>query len=122
MRVKDKFVALEMNSDNTCKRVLICKNITDGEYKKLINEQNKAKQKELDHDHDICFEIAKAKSDIVGYEIFIAKSVYDNFVDRGLIDDDDDFQKAWFDFIFEKKKISAFPKEFEIILERVRGK
>lgn len=123
MSVKDKFVALEIGSDGTCEQVLECKTITNGEYKKLINEQKIAKQKKETRLANISFEIAKNGADIYLCQMFIAKSIYDNMVDRGYFQSDDIFEKAFYDYVFENKKIECeYPKEFKVILERVKGK
>ena len=53
------------------------------------------------------------------HDYFLAKSIYDNFVDRGLIEDDDQFQKEWFDYIFNGEEIKHEPQEFKDILGKV---
>ena len=62
--------------------------------------------------------IAELKTKLV----FLAKSIYDNFVDRGLIENDDAFQQAWYDYYFNDKEleIEQYPVEFSKILEKVR--
>ena len=55
-------------------------------------------------------------------ELLLAKSIYDNFVDRGLIENDDQFQKDWYDYFLGDSKyinLSKAPKEYKKILEKV---
>jgi hypothetical protein len=53
----------------------------------------------------------------------LAKSIYDNFVDRGLIENDDDFQQAYYDFIFSDMELDfeQAPAEFKAILNKVES-
>ena len=56
-----------------------------------------------------------------GLQVVLAKSVYDNFVDRGLIENNDDFQNVWFDFYFNNGKLNIdnAPEEYKTILAKV---
>ncbi len=54
-------------------------------------------------------------------QVLFAKAIYDNFVDRGLIENDDDFQQAYYDFIFSDMELDfeQAPTEFKAILNKV---
>ena len=119
--MKGKLVAVSYNEHGKCDEILEVKNLDTFEYKKHLNESREEKKtlelklvelaKEVS-EHEMCF----SKNNFL-----LAKSIYDNFVDRGLIDDDVDFQKAFYDFIFEGKQITNCPKEFHTILMKVSG-
>ena len=67
-------------------------------------------------------QINSYENKLLNRDFLLAKSIYDNFVDRGLIEDDLDFQKAFYDFIFEDKQIKTFPIDFQFIFMKVSGK
>ena len=117
-----KLIAISTNGSNG---VSLVKSVNEQEYKKLINDQAKrlAKGEKLALEHNEQHEqlkkgLLKAKKN----ELLLAKSIYDNFVDRGLIENNDDFQQAWFDYYFNDKEISLdnVPQEYEKILSKVR--
>ena len=117
-----KLIAISTNGSNG---VSLVKSVNEQEYKKLINDQAKrlAKGEKLALEHNEQHEqlkkgLLKAKKN----ELLLAKSIYDNFVDRGLIENNDDFQQEWFDYYFNDKEISLdnVPQEYEKILSKVR--
>lgn len=123
MKVRDKFVAVELNDDDTCKRVLLCKNLTDSEYKKLVNEEHRSKSLESDKEVEIKNNIKELYAKASTHDFFLAKVIYDNYVDRGYFESNSDFDKNFYDFFFNNKDINcSFPSEFEKILKKVRGK
>ena len=118
----NKMIAISTNGSNS---VALVKSVNEQEYKKLINEQEKhlakGEKKALEHE-----EQHKNVNKLLGHysslQCVLAKSVYDNFVDRGLIDNDDDFQSAWFDFYFnggELPKEENTPNEYKTILRKL---
>lgn len=117
-----KLIAISTNGSNG---ISLVKSVNEQEYKKLINEQakhlSKGEKLALEHkeQHKQLEEgLSKAKKN----ELLLAKSIYDNFVDRGLIENNEDFQKQWFDYYFNDKEISLdnVPQEYEKILSKVR--
>lgn len=116
-----KLIAVSTNGSNA---ISLVKSVDEQEYAKLINNQEKhlAKGEELAKEHE-----QKHKTEQLALEHFertqivLAKSVYDNFVDRGLIENDEDFQKQWFDFYFNDKELDMgyCPQEYTKILEKV---
>ena len=121
MATNTKFVSVELNDNGTCKRVLLCKNITEKEYKELLNQQELSKQKELENDYLFKLKIANIEKHNCKHDLFIAKATYDNLVDRGLIDDDKAFQKLWFDFLFNNGELDLdkCPDTFNKIYAKV---
>ena len=114
-------IAISTDGSNTISSV---KSVNEQEYKKLINLQaerqakRESKAREHEEQHNT---IDKELEHFTTLQCVLAKSVYDNFVDRGLIENDDSFQKAWFDFYFNNAHIPNvnFPKEYQNILERL---
>lgn len=55
-------------------------------------------------------------------DLFIAKSIYDNYVERGVIEENEDFDNMWIDYIFNGGDLDeeAFPEDFIKILNKVR--
>ena len=117
-----KLIAISTNGSNG---VSLVKSVNEQEYKKLINDQSKrlAKGEKLAFEHNEQHEqLKKGLLKAQRNELLLAKSIYDNFVDRGLIENNDDFQQAWFDYYFNDKEISLdnVPQEYEKILSKVR--
>ena len=118
--MKDKLVGLVIENGK-CKLLCDVKAIDKQEYNKLLNECEEHKS-QLEHEK----ENEKAKIDFlmkrVGtHELFLAKSIYDNFVDKGLINADPQFDQDFYDFIFNNKEFSFknSPKEYGDILGKL---
>ena len=119
--MEKKLIAISTNGSNG---VSLVKSVNEQEYKTLINNQEKhlAKGEKLALEHEQKHkDLEESRKHFIRLELIIAKSVYDNFVDRGLIEDDDDFQKEWFDFYFNDKELNfeSCPKEYSKILDKV---
>lgn len=120
MKDKCKLVAISINQN----QVFLVKNVSDQEYEELLNRQHKS---ESESERRSCFHDGKHKtiedrlSKVEKKNLILAKSIYDNFVDRGLIENDDYFQQMWFDFYFNDKELNneKYPSEFSKILEKV---
>lgn len=118
---KDKKLIAISTSGN---KVAIVKSVDENEYKRLLNLQElelnnehvKQKQIETQLKHN-----SQSVERLFIRDLVLAKSVYDNFVDRGLIENDDAFQKMWFDFYFNggEIKLKDAPKEYNEILAKV---
>lgn len=124
MPVKDRYVAFALNGNNECQHCLDVRMVSKEEQNALKNQAEKFRAKEeekkLEHENKHK-EIKKSLDHYDKVQVIIAKSVYDNFVDRGLIENDDDFQQMWFDFYFNDKELdlTKVPQEFEKILKKV---
>lgn len=113
-----KLIAVSTNG----KSIAIVKNVSETEYKKLLNEEHKynanneqiAKEKETKL---YCSANEKANEK----NFILAKCIYDNFVDRGLIEDSDSFQQEWYDYFFNDKELDLehAPEEYKKILDKV---
>lgn len=66
-----------------------------------------------------CQEISKLK----GRDLFIAKSLYDNYVERGIIDENEEFDAKFNAFIFENGELHQedMDADFVKILNKLRG-
>lgn len=85
-------------------------------YKSTCEKQ--AREHSEEHEN-----IDKQLNHFIDLECVLAKTIYDNFVDRGLIENDDQFQQMWFDFYFNDKELDLknAPKDFVKIFEKIRG-
>ena len=126
MEIKNKHVAVAYDDNGKCEFVAKVKVINDRELNRLINEKSEKdaikRQKELELKKQVVTNQEKI-SDIESKFVLLAKSIYDNFVDRGLIENDYDFQESYYDFIFNDKEIDweKAPQEFKTILRKVVG-
>ena len=104
--------------------VSLVKSVNEQEYKKLVNAQAErlAKGEKLAIEHNKQHEyVEKRLNHYASQQVVLAKSIYDTYVDRGLIEKDEDFEKMWFDFYFNEKKLdlNKVPQEFNKILAKV---
>ena len=127
--MRDIEIAVVYDANGKCTHVAQVKVVNKQELNKLTNEQNKFDQEqktnEQKYKNNLDAEIERCKARLGWLEsraLFLAKSIYDNFVDRGLIENDDAFQQAWYDYYFNDKEltIEKYPVEFSKILEKVR--
>lgn len=119
--IKTKLVAIELNDNGTCKKVLFVKNLTETEYAKLVNESNiskehgKKKSEKLQNDLSQLFDKDNKLS------FLLAKSLYDNLVDRGVIVANEEFDKAFEEYLLENKPFECeYPEEYKKILMKVQ--
>lgn len=119
METRTKLVACEYNDKGICTNVFVVKNLTPTEYKKLVNESNveKAQNKELQD--SILLDIARLHTKNKNLLVFVAKCIYDSFVDRGFIDDDNEFEIRWHNFIVSGEDIGEYPPFLSKIIERL---
>ena len=127
--MRDIEIAVVYDANGKCTHIAQVKVVSKQELNKLTNEQNKFDQEQKTNEQKYKNELdAKIErhNARIGYleskALFLAKSIYDNFVDRGLIENDDAFQQAWYDYYFNDKDltIEQYPIEFSKILEKVR--
>lgn len=117
-------VALVLDNDNKCCHVAQVQNIDDKEYNKRKNEERAYKdglEEEKQNVNRSFMEVANHINHLEGNEVYLAKAIYDNFVDRGFLKEDEEFQKHFFDHIFKGVKLNEekTPTEFFTILRKV---
>lgn len=104
--------------------VSLVKSVDEQEYKRLINEQEnrlaKGEKVAIEHAEEHK-SFGTRLNHFTSLQCVLAKSIYDNFVDRGLIEDDEQFQKMWYEFYFEGKDLNFEnePQEYKKILAKV---
>ena len=64
---------------------------------------------------------ANAIDKLFNNNVYLAKALYDNFVERGYIDEDKEFDDAFYSFMFENQPldVNKAPEEFKNILRKV---
>lgn len=121
--MKEKLVAIKYDELGKCEQVAIVKNVQDKDYKALKNEENQHKEFELNKEQKLNDRLCVLEKGEHNHTFLIAKNIYDNFVDRGLLEDDQEFQQMFFEHIMLGKEleIQKFPADFSKILDYVRG-
>ena len=119
MESKTKLVACEYNEQGECINATIVKNLTETEYRRLVNESNVAKQVKKDNElkKEKLFKKLDEKTSKAYF--ILAKLVYDSLVDRGYIDDDNEFEIKWHNYILNGEVIDEFPQTILEIVERL---
>ena len=120
MQEKKILVAISLEQD----KVFLVKSVSEKEYKELLNKQyeseSESERRDIVHigQHN---ELGNRLTKLEKKNLILAKSIYDNFVDRGLLENDDAFQKDWFDYYFNGCDLSLdnAPQEYKQILEKV---
>lgn len=122
--MKDLLVAVSYNEEKTCKEIYKVLNVDEQTFKKLVNEKNAYKVEKEKALNNQATRFNNLNKKVAKHDLLLAKSIYDNFVDRGLLEDNDEFQKLFFDVIFNKADfdLEKAPQEYLTILEYVRGK
>ena len=127
--MRDIEIAVVYDANGKCTHLAQVKVVSKQEFNRLENEQirfdQEQKTTEQKYKNELNAEIERHKARLGCLEskaLFLAKAIYDNFVDRGLIENDDAFQQAWYDYYFNDKEliIEQYPVEFSKILEKVR--
>ena len=104
---------------NKCSKAFVVKNLTDIEYHKLLNESLEFQAKDNELKDGIIGDIAKLHNRTRNIALFIAVGVYDNLVDRGLIEEDKAFESKWKDYILNGTPVDNFPPLVLDIAERL---
>lgn len=121
--IKTKYCAIKYADNGTCEDILECKNLTEKEYAKLKNQGIEHKQEELKKEEIVNKRLANIETFLSKHNLLIAKGIYDNFVDRGLIEDDKEFQDKWYDYVIKGQPLDLeycpdmFRKIFEFVCE-----
>ena len=124
MPVKDRYVAFGLDSENECNECLDVRLVSKEEQNALKNQCAKArakKEQEKKEHKELHKNIDEKLEHFDTLQCVLAKSIYDNFVDRGLIENDDQFQQMWYDFYFNGGLFNTenAPKEYKDILKKV---
>lgn len=122
--MKDKLVAVYINEKGGCEQVLKVKTISSNEYAFLLNQVSKNNENNQNEKIKLLGRVSKAEEDISKLKhkhIILAKSVFDNLVDKGKLETTDEFEKMWFDYLFNDAKFdtSVSTDEFIKILGKV---
>ena len=104
--------------------ILVCDgnyftNLSKAEYLALIKKDILELKKADNELNEHCKEL-----DILNErDIFIAKSIYDNYVERGYIDEDEEFDKKFYNYVFNNCafKEEDLNEDFVKILNKVRA-
>ena len=124
MNDKKILVNVLYDKNKHCERVSKVLYVSEKEYNALKNEQekylNEQEKKEL-NDKEWKMSVANNINKLTRRDFLLAKSLYDNFVDLGYINDNAQFQQDFYDFIFNDKDldIEKAPNDFQIILRKV---
>ena len=124
MDIKQNHVAVAYDNSGNCEFVAKVKVINDKELNRLLNEQEQRKTRELAKNEELKAKVISNEENIrklAKRDFLLAKSIYDNFVDRGLLNDNDKFQQDFYDFIFNDIElvVEDTPNDFQIILRKV---
>ena len=124
MNDKKILVNVLYDKNKHCERVSKVLYVSEKEYNSLKNEQekylNEQEKKEL-YDKEWKMSIVDNIHKLTRRDFLLAKSLYDNFVDLGYINDNAQFQQDFYDFIFNDKEldVDSTPNDFQIILRKV---
>ena len=121
--MKDKQVAV-VCGENGCELFADIKVVSHQESHKLANEYEKNKSKKLKEEQEHKKKTESLEESIrhlLCRDLLIAQAQYDKFVDRGLLDENKEFDQKFYDFIFENKPLlpKEYPEDFKKILEKV---
>ena len=119
----EKLYACSLSQDNECEQIMPIVKKSDEEYNELKNQEHKFKHEKMLKEKALIKRVTDIEINNARYEFILAKSIYDNFVDRGLIEDSDEFQTMWYEHIFHgvELDLALFPSEFQTILDFVKG-
>lgn len=126
MEIKNKHIAVAYDKDGKCEFLAKVKVINDREFNRLSNEKEQHIAIQEQEKYELKNQVLDNQEKIRKLErrdLLLAKSIYDNFVDRGLIENDDAFQQAWYDYYINDIELNfeLYPAEFSKILDKVRG-
>ena len=127
-------IALEFKSDKQLEKndILVFQNgqwtnVRKAEFLLFINKEL-AKLNEGLNEQKVSLDMAHNRASALEIHnknrlLVWAKSIYDNFVDRGLLEDNEDFQTMWYNFYFNDGvlNIEEAPEEYKQILNKVES-
>lgn len=124
--IRNKLCAVNFDEEGKCEKIVQVRNLTEKEVKQYQSEERKNNEKNFERELEekkqfsaLYNEVEKLKE----RNFHLAKSIYDNFVDRGKIKDNSDFQKAYYDYVFNGReiKLEDAPTDFQAIYRKVCG-
>lgn len=121
METRTKFVAIKYAGDGTCDLVLECKNLTEKEYNKLVNQANVNKDKKILEENDIKKIIKYLVKQSDRHDYILAKALYDMNVERGFVTLDEKFEEDFRNYLYTGDFPQEYPSEYELILNGIRG-
>lgn len=121
METRTKFVAIKYASDGTCEHVLECKNLTESEYNKLVNQANIYKDKKILQENDVKKVIGHLVKQSYKHDYILAKAIYDMNVERGFANFDEKFEEDFRNYLYTGDFPEEYPSEYELILNGIRG-
>ena len=119
-----KLVALILDNEQKCERVAIVKNLGNKEYNNCLNEERAYKNRvkeQRQNTNDVIENLHNYTNHLENNQLYLAKALYDNFVDRGFLNDNEEFQKHFFEHIYKggKLNLEKAPADFIAILRKV---
>ena len=119
-----KLVAVFYDNKGECENVAKVMNVNENEYKKLISSQAKNNSEKEIEKKEIKNKLNKHENKIdflMTKNVFLAKATYDRFVDRGFINENKDFDKDFYDYVFNGVELNLenAPEDFKIIYKKV---
>jgi len=122
--MQDKCVAIIYNEKGKCRYVGEVRNVDLAKLNALRNDINECEQNEFLEKKELVDRVElleKEANKFLYKEILLSKALYDNFVDRGFIDNDNEFQQMWYDYLLNDKELdlNKAPIEYEKILQKV---
>lgn len=97
-------------------------NMSKEEYLTRVKEDIKDLQKsDEETTHDL-MEHLKQIELLRQRDLFVAKSIYDNYIERGLIDENDEFDQKFYDFVFNNYELKPedLDNDFVKILNKLK--
>ncbi|MBO7716030.1 MAG: hypothetical protein J6S85_20870 [Methanobrevibacter sp.] len=122
--MRDIHVAVAYDNNGSCCSIAKVKAIGKEEFNKLTNEAEEKKNCDIAKKYEVEKRINIHNDSIYKLEkklFYVAKSIYDKFVDRGYIEDDVEFQNEFYEHIFNDKPIDEekIPEELKQILRKI---
>lgn len=119
-----KLVAISYDNKGECNNVAKVFNVNENEYKKLISQQAKYNSEKAQEQKEINDKLIKHENKIdflMCKNVFLAKATYDRFVDRGYLNENKEFDKAFYDYIFNGVELDLenAPEDFKLIYKKV---
>lgn len=116
---KELLVAVAYTHDKSCKEIYKVINVDEQEFKKLVNQKNEYKDSELKALEQKRTAHDRLVKRVETHAYIIAKLVYDSYVERGYFEQNELFEKMFYDHIFNGKDfdVSNIPDEYQTILD-----
>ena len=124
MELKNKHIAIAYDNKGKVIHVCKCKTVSERELNELLNQEQQQRDS-IEKEKYVNNEKLKANANSIDKlfrrDLLIAKALYDKFVDRGLIEDDKEFDQKFYEYIFNGKLVKRedYPEEYKTILKRL---